>query len=69
MASVSQIRASPWLSRGTRKDGDRCRSSARLDGSSIGSTSSSMSSPAMRQQEPASERPGRVVPAADGEPC
>src|SRR6516225_3634191 len=47
MASVSHTLTDPLISDGTRKDGDRSRSSARIEGSSEGAMSSSKSSPAI----------------------
>ncbi len=46
MARVSQITRSPWRSRGTKKDGERRRSSARTSGSWLSTTSTVKSSPA-----------------------
>src|SRR6185312_253873 len=48
MASVSQILRPLWVRQGTKKDGDSSKSSARVEGSSWDSSSSSNSSPAIR---------------------
>jgi hypothetical protein len=49
IASVSQITTLPCVRRGTRNDGASSMSSARLDGSSLGNTRTSNSSPASSQ--------------------
>src|SRR5260370_24702709 len=47
MASVSHTLTDPLVSDGTRKEGDRSKSSARIEGSSEAATCSSKSSPAI----------------------
>src|SRR3546814_8223424 len=60
IARVSQIETLPSVSRGTRKEGDSSSSSARMSGSSLGSSFSSKSSPAMRQSsQPRSDQDER----------
>src|SRR6266849_2766346 len=47
IASVSHTLTDPLVSDGTRKEGDRSKSAARLEGSSEGATCASKSSPAI----------------------
>src|SRR5215468_2524150 len=56
MASVSHTLTDPLVSDGTRKEGDRSSSSARVEGSSEGTTCSSKSSPAsLHNNQPRSD--------------
>jgi hypothetical protein len=50
MASVSQTVIPSWVNRGTRNEGDSSNSSARMEGSSFGTTSSRNARPAIRQR-------------------